>query len=68
MCLINVLINPCKMAIPQVKAQCVSWFSETKSVVQTQRKYRTKYARDPPPRPSTYRWHNKFIETGINVR
>ena len=24
MCLINVLINPCKMATPQEKTQCVS--------------------------------------------
>ena len=43
MCLINVLINPCKMATPQEKTQCVFWFIETKSDVQTQQKYRTKY-------------------------
>ena len=64
MCLINVLINPCKMAIPQEKTQCISWFIETKSDVQTQRKYRTNYGRDPPSRPSIYRWYRKFIETG----
>ena len=46
MCLINVLINPCKMATPQEKTQCLSWFIETKSDVQTQQKYRTKYGRD----------------------
>ena len=62
--LVNVLINPCKMATPQDKTLCVSWFIETKSDVQTQRKYRTKYRRDPPSRPSIYRWHKKFIETG----
>ena len=31
------------MVTPQQKAQCVSWFIETKSIVQTQRRYRTKY-------------------------
>ena len=64
MCLINVLINPCKMATSQEKTQCVSWFIETKLDVQTQRKCRTKYRRDLPSRPSIYRWHKKFIETG----
>ena len=54
MCLINLLINPCKMATPQEKTQCVSWFFETKLDVQTQRKYRTKYGRDPLLRPSIY--------------
>ena len=52
------------MATPQEKAQCVSWFIETKSDVQAQRKYRTKYGRDPPSGPSIHRWHKKFIETG----
>ena len=46
------LINFCKMTTPQEKAQCVSWFIGTKSDVQTQRKYRTKYGRDPRPGPS----------------
>ena len=64
MCSINVLINPCKMAPPQEKAQSVSWFIETKSDVQTQRKYTTKYGRDPLSRPSIYQWHKKFVETG----
>ena len=60
--MVNVLINPCEMATPQEKTQCVSWFIETKSDVQTQRKYRTKYGRDPPSCPSIYRWHMKFID------
>ena len=64
MCLINVLINPCKMATLQEKTQCLSWFIETKLDVQTQRKYRTKYGRDPLPHPSIYRWYKKFIEIG----
>ena len=36
---------------------CVSWFIETKSDVQTQQNYRTKYGRDPPSRP-----FNSFME------
>ena len=42
MCLINVLINPCKMATSQEKTQFASWFIETKSDVRTEQKYRTK--------------------------
>ena len=34
-------LNPHKMTTPQEKAQCVSWFMETKSDVQTQRNYRS---------------------------
>ena len=34
-------LNPHKIAIPQEKAQCVSWFIETKSDVQTQRNYKS---------------------------
>ena len=51
------------MVIPQEKAQCVSWFIETKSDVQTQRRYRTKNGKDPPSRSSIRRWHKKFMET-----
>jgi hypothetical protein len=36
------------MAYPQDKAQCVSWFIETKSDVQAKRNYKNKYGRDPP--------------------
>ena len=50
------------MATPQEKAQCVSWFIETKSDVQAQQKYRTKYGRYPPSSPSIHRWHKKFID------
>ena len=34
-------LNPHKMTTLQKKAQCVSWFIETKSDVQTQRNYRS---------------------------
>ena len=61
-------LNPHKMTTPQEKAQCVSWFIETKSDVQTQRNYRSKYGRDPPSRPSIRLRHNKFMETGTGLR
>ena len=38
------------MAISQVKAQCVSWFIQSKSDLQTERNFRTKYGRGPPSR------------------
>ena len=57
-------LNPHKMTIPQEKAQCISWFIQTKSDVQTQRNYRSKYGRDRPPSPSIRLWHKKFMETG----
>ena len=56
--------NPHKMTIAQEKAQCVSWFIETKSDVQTQRNYRSKNGRNPPSRPLIRLWHKKFMETG----
>ena len=56
-------LNPHKM-IRQKKAQCVSWFVETKSDVQTQRNYRSKYGGDPLSHPSIRLWHKKFMETG----
>ena len=52
------------MATLQEKTECASWFIETKSDVQTQRKYRTKCGRDPLLYPSIYRWQKIFIETG----
>ena len=47
----NVLNKPLFMVTPHEKLQCVicvSWFLETKLGVQTQRRYRTKYGKDPP--------------------
>ena len=52
------------MVIPQENAQCVSWFIETKSDVQTQQRYRTKNGKDPLSHSSILRWHKKFMETG----
>ena len=45
-------LNPHEMTTPQEKVQCVSWFIETKSDVQTQQNYRSKCGRDPPSCPS----------------
>ena len=39
------LINPYKMTKPQEKKECVFWFIETKSDIQTKRNYRTKYGK-----------------------
>ena len=57
-------LNLHEMTTPQEKAKCVPWFIETKSDVQTQGNYRSKYGRDPPSRPSIRLWHKKFMETG----
>ena len=54
-------MNPNKIATPQEKAQCVSWFIETKPDRQIQQNYRTKYGRDQPPCPSIHTWHKKFM-------
>ena len=53
-----------KMSTPQEKAQCVSWFIETKSDIQAQRNFRRKYRRKPPARPTIRAWYKKFMETG----
>ena len=52
------------MSTPQEKAQCVSWFIETKSVIQAQRNFTRKYGRKPPARFTIRAWHEKFMETG----
>jgi hypothetical protein len=43
------------MATVQKKAICV-FFSETKSVVKTQRRYRTQYGKYPPSDNAIRRW------------
>ena len=53
-----------KMSTPQEKAQCVSWFIETKSDIQAQLYFRPRYGRKPPARPTILIWHKKFMETG----
>ncbi|KAG8264715.1 hypothetical protein J6590_004732 [Homalodisca vitripennis] len=46
------------------RASCVFWFEESKSATTVQRNFRTKYAKDPPSRPTIYEWHSCFVETG----
>ncbi|GBO45561.1 hypothetical protein AVEN_270657-1 [Araneus ventricosus] len=46
------------------KAICVLWFFETKSVITTQRRFRTTYMKDPPSDNSIRRWLTQFQETG----
>ena len=53
------------MTTLQEKAQCEPWFIETKSDVQTQRNYRTKYGRDPPLCLSVHLWRKKFMRIGM---
>ncbi|GBN91302.1 hypothetical protein AVEN_30476-1 [Araneus ventricosus] len=43
---------------------CVLWFFETKSVITTQRRFRTTYKKDPPLDNSIRRWLTQFQETG----
>jgi hypothetical protein len=52
-----------KMATVQEKAMCVLWFFETKSVIKTQRRYRTQYGRDPPSDDAIRRRLKQFQET-----
>ena len=57
-------MNRYKTAAPQEKAQSISWFIETKSDVQIQRKYGSKYGKDPPSRSSIRRWHKNYMKRG----
>ncbi|GBL98297.1 hypothetical protein AVEN_174091-1 [Araneus ventricosus] len=52
------------MATVQEKAMCVLWYFETKSVITTQRRFRTTYKKDPPSDNSIRRWLTQFQETG----
>ena len=52
------------MTTPQEKAQCVSWFVETKSDIQAQRNFIAKYAKRAPARQSIRNWHKQFVGTG----
>lgn len=53
-----------KMASVQEKAQCVEWFIETRSDIQVQRRFRTRYRKPPPSRPSIRKWYNNLMQTG----
>ncbi|GBN32187.1 hypothetical protein AVEN_25995-1 [Araneus ventricosus] len=46
------------------KANCVSWYFETKSIIQVQRKFRTTIHKAAACRNSILSWHRRFLETG----
>ncbi|GBM95683.1 hypothetical protein AVEN_104970-1 [Araneus ventricosus] len=52
------------MATVQEKAMRVLWFFETKSVITTQRRFKTTYKKDPPSDNAIRRWLTQFQETG----
>jgi hypothetical protein len=52
------------MATVQEKAMCVLLFFETKSIIKTQRRYRTQYGKDPASDNAIWRWLKQFQETG----
>jgi hypothetical protein len=56
------------MATVQQKALCVLWFFETKSVIETQHSYRTRYGKDPPSDNALRRWLKQYQETGSVLR
>ena len=51
------------MFTPQEKAECVSWIIKTKSDIQAQRNYSTKYAKQAPERQSIHNRHKQFMKT-----
>ena len=60
----TILLNESLAKWLLLERRSVSWFIETKSDLQIQRNFRTKYGRDPPSRPSIRAWYKKFMETG----
>lgn len=46
------------------KSFCVLEFERTRSATTVQRRFRTRYHKDPPNRKSIYDWHRKFKDTG----
>jgi hypothetical protein len=53
-----------KMATVREKATCVLQFFETKSVIKTQRRYRTQHGKDPHLENAIRSWIKQFQETG----
>jgi DNA-binding PadR family transcriptional regulator len=51
------------MATVQGKAMYILWFLETKSVIKTQRRYRTEYGKAPPSDNAIRRWLKQLQET-----
>jgi hypothetical protein len=49
------------------RARCVSWFEETKSATQVQRKFSTRYRKESPSRPTIYSRNKNFVGTGRSM-
>jgi hypothetical protein len=56
------------MASPQERAQCVVWFSETKSPITVQRNNRHVFGKDPPNKKTIKAWYDKFLAAGSVLR
>jgi hypothetical protein len=52
------------MAAPGEKSFCVLDYHTSKSVVNVQRAFRAKYAKDPPADKTIRAWYKQFTETG----
>lgn len=46
------------------RAFCVLEFHASRSPTDVQRKFRTKYHKDPPSRKAIYAWYDRFVSTG----
>jgi hypothetical protein len=57
-----------KMASPQERAQCVAWFSETKSPITVQRNSRRVFEKDPPVKKTIKAGYDKFLATESVLR
>jgi hypothetical protein len=55
----------CEMATVQERALCVVWLSETKSLAQTQRNYRTQFNEQPPIDYARRDWQRRFLASMI---
>jgi hypothetical protein len=56
------------MASTQQRAQCVVWFSKTKSPITVQRNYRRVFEKDPPDKMTIKAWYDKFLAAGSVLR
>ncbi len=52
------------MALIGEKVNCDPWLAELKSTIVVQRKFRTKYSKEPSHRNSIAKWMKKFKKTG----
>jgi hypothetical protein len=53
-----------KMVTRAEKAFCVLEYARTQSIVTVQRRFRTKFGKDPPAKNSIKQWYQKFQRDG----